>query len=158
MSQEEIVSEEATGADVDTEATEQVDYKALYEQEKEAREKAERTIVESKKKSKETKVEKVATPDSVSVEKTVLLAQGMDEELIEKLEDVARFRNVSLLKAKSDPLFLAEQQEFENQKRLKQAAMGSSNGSGAGSPKLSFNSKGLTREQHKELWRQTMKR
>ncbi len=99
------------------------------------------------------KAEKPAAPvaSNQSVEETVLLANGMDEELLSELKAVAKVRETTLLKAQADPIFVAVKEKFEADKKAREAALPASRGSGHVKPKLDFKSPGLTREQHKAL-------
>lgn len=96
------------------------------------------------------------TASSTSVEETVLLANGMPEELLEKLKKVAQVQEISLLKAKNDPIFLAVQESFEKAKRSEQASIGSSRSSGTVKPKKDFNTPGLSAQEHRELFNKTI--
>lgn len=98
-----------------------------------------------------TKPVKPASP-AQSVEEVVLLANGMDEELLEQLKKVATVQGVSLLKAQNDPIFVAVKEKFEKDKKDQAASLPASRGSGAVKPKLDFKSKGLTEEQHREMF------
>lgn len=87
----------------------------------------------------------------VSVEETVLLATGMPEELLKDLKAVATVRGVSLIKAQTDPLFVAVKDEFEKGQRQKDASLPASRNSGTVKPKKSFDTVGLSREEHREM-------
>lgn len=88
---------------------------------------------------------------SPSVEETVLLANGMDENLMEKLKAVAKVQGVSLIKAQSDPIFIAVKEGFEKEQKQKSASLPASRGSGATKPKVDFSTVNLDRDAHKAL-------
>ncbi len=111
-----------------------------------------RRLYEKKAKPKEEAPEvskEQATP--LNVEEAVLLANGMDERLLEKLKKVAIVNGTSLIKAKNDPLFVAVQEQFEKEQKKEQAQMPASRGAGAKKTVKTFNTPGLTREEHRAL-------
>jgi len=91
------------------------------------------------------------TSSSVSIEETVLLANGFDEELIDDLKAIAKVRNTSLIKAQKDPIFVAIKEKFEKDKKQSDASMPASRGSGSLKPKKDFKTQGLTRNEHKAM-------
>lgn len=95
-----------------------------------------------------------APQSSVSVEETVLRANGMPVELLTQLKDVAKLRGVSLLDAQSDPLFIGIKANHDKEERQKQASLGASNGSGRVAPKKDFNTPGLTAEEHRAMFKE----
>lgn len=90
-----------------------------------------------------------ATP--LNVEETVLLATGMNEELLESLKKVAQVTGTSLIKAQNDPIFVAVKEKFEREKKSSSASLGASRGSGAAKVQKGFNTPGLSREEHMKL-------
>lgn len=105
---------------------------------------------EELKELKKPKLESVV-PSQPDVEETVLLANGMPEELLEELKAVAGVRKVSLIKAQKDPIFVAVKEKFEKEQKQKDASLGASRGSGATKPKKDFSTPGLTREEHRAM-------
>jgi hypothetical protein len=97
----------------------------------------------------------VASPQ-LNVEETILLANGMSEELLGELRAVAQVRKVSLIKAQTDPIFVAVKEKFEKDQKHKEASLGVSRGSGSVKPKMDFNTPNLPRETHKELFYKAM--
>lgn len=85
---------------------------------------------------------------SPNVEETVLLANGMPEELMVELKAVAAVRKVSLLKAQADPIFVAVKEKFEKDQKREEASLPASRGSGAMKVKKDFTTPGLSREEH----------
>lgn len=88
---------------------------------------------------------------SIDIEETVLLANGMDEELLGQLKKVAQVQGVSIIKAQADPLFVAVKELFEKNKKQSQASMGASRGSGQVKARPTFKTPGLTEAQHREM-------
>jgi hypothetical protein len=93
---------------------------------------------------------------SSSVEETVLMAQGMDEGLLNELKAVAQVRKTTLIKAQNDPIFIAVKEKFEKDKKQKDASLPASRGSGGVKAKKSVSSSGLSREEHKKLAMESM--
>lgn len=92
-----------------------------------------------------------ATPPMQNVEETVLLAQGMPEELLTELKAVAAVRKVSLIKAQTDPIFVAVKEKFEKTKKREDASLPGSRGAGSAVAKKSFNTPGLSRAEHRKM-------
>lgn len=116
--------------------------KKLYERAK----KAEAELKTLKSKPAEAKVS-----PQLDVEETVLLAQGMPEDLLKQLRKVAKVNDTSLIKAQTDPIFVAVKEKYEKELKQKDASLGASRGSAAAKPKKDFSTPGLTREEHKAL-------
>lgn len=91
-----------------------------------------------------------ATPQ-FSVEETVLLAQGLPEELLTDLKVVSGLRKVSLIKAQNDPIFVAVKEKFEKDQKQKDASLPASRGSGSVKPKKDFMTPNLSREEHMKM-------
>lgn len=108
------------------------------------------------KKPKPATVQAPQTASPTNVEETVLLANGMDEELLEKLKKVAQVNGTTLIKAQNDPIFVAVKEKFEKEKKQAAASMPVSRGSGQAKPKKDFATPGLTRDEHKALFESTL--
>lgn len=91
------------------------------------------------------------TSPQPSVEETVLLAQGMSEDLIAELKLRAPKYGGSLIKAQADPLFVAVKEKLEKDTKDKEASLPASRGSGSPKPKKDFNTPGISREEHKAM-------
>lgn len=94
---------------------------------------------------------------SVSIEETVLKAQGLEEEEIDMLKKVSVLSGVSLIDAQKDTVFKLWKEKQESEQKSKRASMGTSKGSSA-KPVKSFNTPGLSEAEFKELWKQKMGR
>ena len=88
-----------------------------------------------------------------SVEETVLLANGMSEELIEQLKKVAQVQGISLIKAQKDPIFIAVKETFEREQKSKDASMPASRSAGNVKPKKDFTTPNLSRDEHKAMFK-----
>ena len=115
------------------------------------------------KSKQETKpeVKKVITNNnnnnSVSIEETVLKAQGLDEEEIDMLKKVSAISGVSLIDAQKDTVFKLWKEKQDAELKSKRASMGTSKGSSAKTQK-GFNTPGLSEAEFKEMWKQKMGR
>lgn len=87
----------------------------------------------------------------VNVEETVLLANGMSEPLMEKLKTVAKVQGISLIKAQNDPIFVAVKSQFEKEQKQREASLPASRGAGAIKAKPTFNTPGISRENHRKM-------
>jgi hypothetical protein len=93
-----------------------------------------------------------------TIEETVLKAQGESQEMIDQLKKIAQVTGKTIFEARQDPYYLAIKQAKENEVKSSQAKLGASKGSGSKKAEKSFNTPGLTAEEHKELWREKMGR
>jgi hypothetical protein len=93
-----------------------------------------------------------------NVEETVLLANGMSEELLEELKAIAQVRKTSLIKAQADPIFVAIKEKIEKDKKQQEASLPASRGSGSAKPKKDFKTVGLTRDDHMALFNSALQK
>jgi hypothetical protein len=93
-----------------------------------------------------------------TIEETVLKAQGESQEMIDQLKKIAQVTGKSIFDARQDPIFLAIKQTKENEVKSSQAKLGASKGSGSKKAEKTFNTPGLTAEEHKALWKEKMGR
>jgi hypothetical protein len=105
-----------------------------------------------------TPVKPVSQPASPSdVEETVLLANGMSEELLGELKAVAKARGISsLIKAQADSIFVAVKEKFEKEQKSRDASLGASKGSGAAKVRKTFATPGLSREEHMKMVKEAL--
>lgn len=95
--------------------------------------------------------------NSVSIEETVLKAQGLEEDEIDMLKKVSAISGVSLIDAQKDSVFKLWKEKQDAEEKSKRASMGTSKGSSAKTQK-GFNTPGLSEAEFKELWKQKMGR
>lgn len=88
----------------------------------------------------------------LDVDERILKSQGMPTELLTQLKKVASIEGLSLLDAQADPLFVAMKEKFEKEKRIKDASLGSSRGSGGAKARKTPTTPGLTREEHMAMF------
>lgn len=138
----EVVEEdEASDTDIETEAD------ALAKAQAQAAKY--RRLYEKTQKAKPEQTKPQATP--LNIEETVLLANGMEETLLETLKKVAAVNGTSLIKAQNDPIFVAVKEKFEREKKSSNASLGASRGSGSVKAQKSLSTPGLSREEHMKL-------
>lgn len=130
-----------------------VDVAKLQEQNKKLFERAKKaeTEVKTLKGATKPKVEASPAPSQASVEETVLLANGMPEELLAQLKKVAQVQGTSLLKAQNDSIFVAIKDKFEKDKKQADASLRASRGSGALKVEKKINTPGLSRDEHRQM-------
>lgn len=142
---EETVETPATETEEESKDEPEVDVEALKATNKKLYER-------TKKAEAEAKALREAKPSSQpNVEETVLLANGMPEELLKELKVIAQVRKTTLLKAQNDPIFVAVKERFEKDEKQKSASLGAARGAGAVKAKKDFNTPGLSREEHRAM-------
>ena len=111
------------------------------------------------------KAKPVANPQSLNngidlatMEKTILKSQGMSDDLLEELVALSKVRGKGLLDTQSDPIFIALKEAKESEAKKAKAKLGSSKGSGTVKKEKSFETPGLSEEEHKEMWKQSQGR
>lgn len=116
--------------------------------------KAEETIEKSKKKQKaQNKPSKPLPKQSgVSKEEAYLYAKGLDFEEVEYAQKVAMLEDIPLTTVLENDLFKSWKDKRETQKKSEEAQLGSSKGSGRRKPQKTFQSRGLTDEEHKAMF------
>ncbi len=162
MKDEEIIEQEPSEAtiqdeELDFELEDTEDVEALKQQLEQANIAKRQLAARAKKAEEEARALKKqpqpapTTHSSASVEETVLLANGMDESLLESLKKVAAVQGTSLIKAQNDPIFIAMKANFEKEQSEKKASLPASRGSGQPKPKKDFRTPGLTEAEHKAM-------
>jgi len=157
--EEEAVVEEDESED-STDASELEALQAEVERERTARQqltarakKAEDELRALKEASKVSKSES-PQPASPDVDERVLKAQGMPDDLLKELKVVAQARGVSLIDAVNDPVFAVIKGDYEKKQRADDASLGASKGAVKTKPKKDFRTPNLSRDEHKEMFKQ----
>lgn len=88
-------------------------------------------------------------------EEGILIAQGLDDEAINKLKSISKGEEISLLKARESDLFQAWNDKREADRKAEKAKLGASKGSGSTPTKKTFKP-GMTPEEHKAAWKEKM--
>jgi hypothetical protein len=92
--------------------------------------------------------------DYPDVDERILKAGGMPDELLKELKAIAKARDVTLIDAQNDSLFKLVKENYEQELKSKEASLGSSKGSGNAVAKKSPSTPGLSRDEHKAMWKQ----
>lgn len=148
MFEQEIVEDEVVEVEVEEEETTTEDEPEVIDWEARAK-KAEALIIKNKKAPVAERPTPQATPSNV--EEVVLLANGMDETLLEQLKKVAAVNGTSLIKAQNDPIFVAVKEKFEREKKSSAASLPATRGAGSAKVQKTANTPGLSREEHMRL-------
>jgi len=103
------------------------------------------------------KKDKTIKGEGLSIEETVLKAQGTPADELDYLRKVAKVENISLVDAKTNPLFVAWKEQKDARVKAEEARLGASKGSGRATAKKDFSTPNLSEEDHKALWKQINK-
>lgn len=141
-------TEEVESTNQDTESHETVDWKAEAKKWKAIADRKSKQIV------RPTEQKQNLQENYLTREEGILIAKGMDDENISQLKAIAKGKNISLLEAEKDPLFVSYFEKVQKEKKSEQAKLGASKGSTYKESKPEFKS-GLTREEHMALWKET---
>ena len=147
---------DGTNDENDVSATGSDESKKAFEDQKRRAEKAEAELKALKAEAQEP-TEKKAQPtlsNSLSREEAILIAEGMKEDDLNKLQVIARGAGISLLEAKEDPLFASYYSNVMKERKSEKAKLGASKGSTIKQETPSF-SNGLSRDEHIALWKET---
>lgn len=117
-----------------------------------------KTLEEMKTPPKEQPAKPEAQPpstnqDTLSREEAILIAQGMDTEDLDELKDVAKAKDLPLLKAKETPLFQAYLEKKADDAKKEKAKLGSSKGSQVQQEQKIGE---LSRDEHMEVTKELM--
>lgn len=85
-----------------------------------------------------------------------LIAKGLSDEEIEQARVIAKGKDISLLEAVKDDLFVTYQKNLKEEQKKAKAKLGNSNGSGQETK--SGIKPGMTPEEHKEAWKESVGR
>ncbi|MGB1039028.1 MAG: hypothetical protein ACPGYY_10310 [Bacteroidia bacterium] len=103
-----------------------------------------------------TKPETIKQPNSLTREEGYLVAQGLKLEELDKAAKIAELEGVSLLEAVETDIFAAWKIAKENEAKKAEAQLSASNGSRTSRKKKDFNTPGLSKDEHKELWKKSV--
>lgn len=151
--------------ELDNELEDTDDVEALKEALKKEKTAKQQILARAKKAEAQLKEKKPAesftnnnTPTHEDVETKILKAQGVSDDEIEYLKKLSKLNNTSIIEAQSDDIFKAFKSKKEAEEKAEKAKLGASRGSGSQKRDKNFNSKGLSDDEHKELWRQNQGR
>lgn len=94
--------------------------------------------------------------DSLSAEDVdtkILQSQGMSEELIGSLKDIAKVKGISILAAQEDEIFKVIKDKAEKADKNAKASLGASKGSGQIKGRKNTTTPNLKAEEHKDMWK-----
>lgn len=156
LNDEQIEVEELTEETSEEETTLTVeDYKKLERKNKELFERAKKAealvkeVKETKKPAETLKTNE--TPVSLSREEAILIAKGVDENVIEQASLIASAKGISLNDAMKDPLIEAYTENIKAREKREKAQLGASNNSGVYVNKGDLSQRvGMTEEEHKK--------
>lgn len=95
---------------------------------------------------------------SEDVETKILKAQGLPDDEINYLKKLAKLNETSIIEAQSDEIFKSFKANKEATEKQANAKLGASRGSGSVKKEKTFATKGLSDQDHKEMWRQSQGR
>lgn len=96
------------------------------------------------------------TTNQLSKEDTemlILKSQGIDEDLLNGMRDLAKIRGKSILEVQSDPIILAMKEQKEKETHEKASKLGASRGSSPAKKEKDVTTPNLPDEDHKALWK-----
>lgn len=150
-------NQEAT-EDVDEESRAEVEkYKKIAEDQKVRAEKAESKLKKSKS-SVETETPKKETStqtegDSLSRDEAKLYARGLTDEQVDKVAQIAKMEDITLDEASKSDYYTIWNDKQEKEQKQEKAQMRASRG-GKAEVKKTFDTPGLSQEEHKALWKE----
>jgi len=83
----------------------------------------------------------------------ILQSKGYDKELLSEMKVVAKVRGKSILEIESDPIIVAMKEANEKRAKEEKTKLGASRSSGTAKPQKTFNTPGLSEEEHREMVR-----
>jgi hypothetical protein len=96
------------------------------------------------------------TTNQLSKEDTemlILKSQGMDDDLLNGMRDLAKIRGKSIMEVQNDPIILAMKDAKDKEAREKAAKLPASRGSSSIKKEKDVTTPNLSDEEHRALWR-----
>lgn len=162
MDEEKVVSseentdqenDEVVEADVDTTEDDSADSSDEVEKLRAENAKLKSILIRNKKKDTVEKEAPVKKESELSKDELIAFAQGHSEEEVEMLKKISQVEGVSLKDAKESVMFKAFKDAKEKEEKAQKSQLSASNGSGGQGTKKTMNTPGISKEEHKELWR-----
>jgi hypothetical protein len=94
--------------------------------------------------------------DSLSqkeIEIKILQVQGVPAEEIDYLKKLSAVNGTSIIEARTDPFYVSFKEQLEAKAKAEKARLGVSKNGGSVKAEKSFNSQGISDEEHKALWK-----
>lgn len=101
--------------------------------------------------TEQPKAKKEVKSETLSRDEAKLYARGLEDEEVEKVKKIAAIEDISLDEAYKSDHFASWKRAKEKEIEIQKAALGASRGSKS-VVKKSFDTPGLTDEEHKKLW------
>jgi hypothetical protein len=95
---------------------------------------------------------------SEDVEMKILKAQGLDDELLNGMRDLAKLRGKSILEIQNDPIILAMKETKDREEKAKASRLPASRGSAPAKVTKSLGTPNLSEEEFKALWKESQNR
>lgn len=160
-----IISDEELELEHEQDDTEDVD--ALKEQLEKAREAQRQILARAKKAEAQLKerpsqdnqtveqkpTQTISALTAEDVEVKILKTQKVSDTEIAFLKKIAAINDTSLIEAMDDPIFITLKEKREAEEKSEKARLGASRGSGSIRKEKTTNTVGLSKDEHKELWR-----
>lgn len=147
-------NDDETSVDTETDETGTQDW--------EAEAKKWRAIAERKAKKLETQPAQDEKPTvsttGLSEEDIIVITELKDKQLIDTAREIAKLKGMTLAEAAGTTMFKLAKQEIDEERRQESVKMEASRGSGARGKKKDFTTTGLSKDEHKELWKRKMGR
>jgi hypothetical protein len=80
----------------------------------------------------------------------------LSDEDMDMVKTIAKGKGISLIQATEHTLFKTYQEKVEQERKAEKAKLGVSKGSSISQGKASFTSPGLSEDEHKKLWKESM--
>lgn len=178
MSEQDNLPQDGTNPELDTEVEETVadtgtedsqedtdtdDVEALKQQLAKANEAKAAILRRAKKAEQQLKDKKPSQINSPAhsledIEATVLKSQGIPDDILRDMKALAKVRGKSLLDIQNDPIILTLKKQREDEDKANKAKLGASKSTASVKKEVSFNTPGLSDEEHKRLWREANSR
>lgn len=146
VEQEEITSESTEESNDDTVTLSKSEYSKLKRQ----------AIAYKANKSDKPEPREQNTTNALSredVELTVLASQGIDSELLGEMKTLAKLRGKSIMEMQKDPIIIAMKEVKAKEEKEKLSKLPASRGSSTVKAEKGFSTSGLSKEEHKALWK-----
>lgn len=152
---EEVVEETVEEVEEETEETTLTveDYKKLEQKNKELYERAKKAEALAKEVKNQPVIKKQTneTPTGLTREEAILIAKGVNEDVINQAAVVAKARGINIMEAMNDPLIEAYASKIKADEKREKAQLTASKGSGNYTNKSDLSQVvGMTEEEHRK--------
>lgn len=88
------------------------------------------------------------------IQEEILIAKGVDSQLLEEMKALSLLRGKSLLEMEHDPIIIAMKEVKEAEAKAKAARLGASRGSTSVKAQKSTTTSGLSDDEHRAMWKE----